>query len=267
MNNVLTKSKPTELLKVVATAASGPQRVTSGSITSIDRTSGTTKCTVVTAAAHGLTSGARVHIIGAVEPEFDPDTQVTFASVTDVSAGDDEITLRSGVPFKDGTQVFFTSAATLPTGITAGTLYWAKKVGTNLISLYTDEAMGSIVNITAAGSGSHVLHVIEDGVGITVLSDTSFSYNCSGSTASATGTITYYADVPFRRAVLQARNDYQTANTGTVHFGVRSATGEQSTTMATGAATMFEKTELTQNLADFWLEVETDGDGILIGYQ
>lgn len=264
MNTIVNVTKPVELLKIVATAGA-PERITSGSITSISRVSGT-KCLATTSAAHGLYSGARVHIIGAVEAEFDPDTQRDFVAAN-VDATNDEITLADGVPFKNGTQVFITnSGGAAPAGITAGTLYWAKKVGVNLISLYTDAAMASIVNITGAGTGTQTLHVIEDGVLITVETPTTFSFHVEGDTALATGTITYYADIPFRRAVLQAKNGYQSNNTDTIYIGVQSANGEQSTAMAAGAVGMFEKTDIIQNLADFWIDVAADGDGVLVGY-
>ena len=56
---------------------------------------------------------------------------------------------------RNGTRLVFSTTGALPTGITAGTTYYAKSTAANTFNLYTDAALTSIVNTSGTQSGTH----------------------------------------------------------------------------------------------------------------
>ena len=56
---------------------------------------------------------------------------------------------------RDGTRLVFSTTGALPTGITAGTTYYAKSTAANTFNLYSDAALTSIVNTSGTQSGTH----------------------------------------------------------------------------------------------------------------
>ena len=56
---------------------------------------------------------------------------------------------------RDGTGLVFSTTGALPTGITAGTTYYAKSTAANTFNLYTDAALTNIVNTSGTQSGTH----------------------------------------------------------------------------------------------------------------
>ena len=56
---------------------------------------------------------------------------------------------------RDGARLVFSTTGALPTGITAGTTYYAKSTAENTFNLYTDAALTSIVNTSGTQSGTH----------------------------------------------------------------------------------------------------------------
>ena len=56
---------------------------------------------------------------------------------------------------RDGTRLVFSTTGALPTGITAGTTYYAKITAANTFNLYTDSNLTTIVNTSGSQSGTH----------------------------------------------------------------------------------------------------------------
>ena len=56
---------------------------------------------------------------------------------------------------RDGTGLVFSTTGALPTGIVAGTTYYAKSTAANTFNLYTDAALTNIVNTSGTQSGTH----------------------------------------------------------------------------------------------------------------
>lgn len=56
---------------------------------------------------------------------------------------------------RDGTRLVFSTTGALPTGITAGTTYYAKSTAADTFNLYTNAALTSIVNTSGTQSGTH----------------------------------------------------------------------------------------------------------------
>jgi len=76
-----------------------------------------------------------------------------------VDTANDKITVTEDVP--TGTPIKFTTATTLPAGLTAGTQYYAINVDTTHISVATSVAnaqAGTKVDITDQGTGNHTVH-------------------------------------------------------------------------------------------------------------
>jgi hypothetical protein len=79
-----------------------------------------------------------------------------------VNTGTEVITLANTTYLSTGTPITFTnSGGSLPTGLSAGTIYYAINLSSTTISVATTLAnaqAGTAVNITAAGSGTHTIH-------------------------------------------------------------------------------------------------------------
>ena len=75
-----------------------------------------------------------------------------------VTVGTDRITMTSHT-FGNRMDVQLTTTGTLPAGLALATTYYTKKIDANTIELYSDLALTSIVDITAAASGG--THTIE----------------------------------------------------------------------------------------------------------
>lgn len=88
--------------------------------------------------------------------KFIPISQ-SFAT-TDVNTDTDVITLPDATAFTTGKPIIFGSTGAVPTGLTAGTTYYAINVSGTTIKVATsllNATIGSAVDITAAGSGVH----------------------------------------------------------------------------------------------------------------
>jgi hypothetical protein len=82
---------------------------------------------------------------------------VTDGNVTSADTGTDTITFTGATGgLENGMAVYFTGAS-LPTGITANTIYWANNVTATTCTLDTTYAGGTTVNITADGTGTMVV--------------------------------------------------------------------------------------------------------------
>jgi hypothetical protein len=84
----------------------------------------------------------------------------TIDASSDVDAATDEITIAShGLNFGDAVALS-TSTGTLPSGVTAATVYYVDAIDANTFTLHTDAlpSPSNIVDITAIGSGSVFVH-------------------------------------------------------------------------------------------------------------
>lgn len=82
---------------------------------------------------------------------------------------------------------------------------------------------------------------------------------------AATGTITAKADLFYRTARFLGNKAARTANTGNVFLGLTSTNDAQPTAIATGAVLTLEApTGAKLNLADLWIDVATNADGVVI---
>lgn len=87
---------------------------------------------------------------------FLPETQ-SF-STSNVNTTTDVITLPDATSFTTGTPIIFGSSGTVPTGLTAGTTYYAINVSSTTIKVATsalNASLGIAIDITATGSGNH----------------------------------------------------------------------------------------------------------------
>jgi hypothetical protein len=73
-----------------------------------------------------------------------------------VNTSTDRITI-AGHNLTSGEVVLLKSSGTLPSPLVAGSRYWAKKVDSDTIELYSDSSLSSIVNLTDTGSGTHTV--------------------------------------------------------------------------------------------------------------
>lgn len=81
----------------------------------------------------------------------------TGTTVTMTIASPCVVTLtRHGL--RDGSGVYFSTTGALPTGITAGTKYYAKETAVNTFNLYTDPECTNIVNTSGSQSGTHSIY-------------------------------------------------------------------------------------------------------------
>lgn len=82
------------------------------------------------------------------------------AAIVSVDAGTEIVTFDDLSRFRDGAPVVFATHGSLPTGLTAGTVYYLHKLSSTTGSLHTTEANAlantSAVNITATGTGSMI---------------------------------------------------------------------------------------------------------------
>jgi hypothetical protein len=77
-------------------------------------------------------------------------------TVTSVTAASDLIAVPDATKFPTGTEVYFQSTGAVPTGLTAGTTYYAIQIDATNIKVAgskADALIGAAIDLTAAGSG------------------------------------------------------------------------------------------------------------------
>jgi hypothetical protein len=85
--------------------------------------------------------------------------------------------------------------------------------------------------------------------------------------ATATPEAISATDLWVTKAIVIGKKAARTANTGNVHVGPTSANDTQGRTIATGAELTFEgRAGEVFNLASLYVDVETNGDGVLVIY-
>lgn len=67
------------------------------------------------------------------------------------------VVTSAGHGFQDGHGVAFTTTGSLPTGVTAGTQYFVKRIDADTFNLSTNFDFTTLVNTSSAGSGTHSL--------------------------------------------------------------------------------------------------------------
>lgn len=78
---------------------------------------------------------------------------------TDVDTGTEELTITAH-GLNTGRRIVFSTSGTMPTGLTAGTTYYAIRVDANTIqvaSSYYNAYIGTAINISAQGAGTHTM--------------------------------------------------------------------------------------------------------------
>ena len=78
---------------------------------------------------------------------------ISTGTVSSADPGTERITFSGASGLETYMTVKF-SGASLPTGITAGQIYWASVINTTTMTIYSDYQMATIVNITATGTGT-----------------------------------------------------------------------------------------------------------------
>lgn len=103
-----------------------------------------------------------------------------------------------------------------------------------------------------------------------VIDADTFTLSLAGTTTAATGTITCYADLWIRQATLVGKKAAQTVNTGTVFIGNKSADGAQFYEIQSNNEAFLpsgrEGIGPLINLADYYIDVQTNGDGLYVSY-
>jgi hypothetical protein len=109
----------------------------------------------------GISNNTYYYVVNATTNTFQLSLTKGGAAISLSNAPDDiddqnfEKTLQHS--FVDGDEVQMTSSITLPTGISPNTSYYVKRVNDDEVHLYTDSALTTLVDVTAAGSGTHTL--------------------------------------------------------------------------------------------------------------
>jgi hypothetical protein len=93
-----------------------------------------------------------------------------------------------------------------------------------------------------------------------------FTYRVpKGILLAASGTLVGKADLYYRTAHFRGLKAARTANTGIVYLGLSSTNDSQPLSIATSAVLTLEApTGARHNLADLWLDVATNADGVVI---
>lgn len=101
---------------------------------------------------------------------------------------------------------------------------------------------------------------------LTVPSADSFTYRVPGAIATAaTGTLTAKADLWYRTLRATGNKAVRTANTGTVYLGLLATNDTQALAITTGATVTLEAPVGARlNLADLWIDVATNADGVVL---
>ncbi len=101
-----------------------------------------------------------------------------------------------------------------------------------------------------------------------VPSSTTFTYLVDKNlVTAASGTLVATGVLWFRKALFIGHKAVRTANTGTVYLGLSATNDTQPVPIATGAERTIEAvTGARHNLADFWLDVVTAADGVVIWF-
>ncbi|MET8511962.1 hypothetical protein [Streptomyces sp. NPDC005077] len=81
----------------------------------------------------------------------------TFATGA-VNTTTDQITVTAhGLPSTPGWAVTFSSTGTLPGGLSTSTTYYAKRIDTNTLEIYSNATLTTKVDLTSVGSGTHTI--------------------------------------------------------------------------------------------------------------
>ena len=137
--------------------------------------------------------------------------------------------------------------------------------------------LGSRVYIGGASEPEFNTGIIRNdfgGYGATIRrieSETEFILLLDGSSSAATGgPLVLYADVWVRQATLLGKNAARTNNTGTVYIGTSPTNDAQAFPITAGAEAFLpagrESVGPLINLADFWLDVTTNNDGVYVSH-
>ena len=122
--------------------------------------------------------------------------------------------------------------------------------------------VGDMVTIAGATPTEYNGHVEI----LTVPTTGTFTYRVAKAIATAaSGTITAKADLWYRTLRTTGNKAARTANTGTVYLGLVSTNDAQALAVTTGVTVTLEAPVGARlNLADLWLDVATNADGVVL---
>ncbi len=260
-------TKRGELIKTVA-ASGTPERITANAAANIAVTSITYSAGVATltaTAVHGLTTGDQVVISGANQAAYNGTFVVTVTNTL----------IFTYVPLSIPTVATATGTVILPGLARIGGTDTA--LGTYKVLVTTAAAHGLLSGARVRLSGANETEFntaaqtpeAPGGAIIQVVSARRFTYFTTTKASSiGTGTIIFYADVWVRQAYIYGQNAVRTNNTGTVYLGSASGNDLQPIAITTGALyTLTPPTpEARINLADIYVDVATNADGVQVIY-
>lgn len=165
------------------------------------------------------------------------------------------------------------ASAGTPERITARTIATMQRYAvTNKILVTTTEAHGYVNGgrVYITGATEPEFNNTTSGWLYTVLSPTTFIFFAPGTTSAATGSpLTCYADLHVRQATVVGMKSAQGNNTGGVRLGVGSANGAQSYPIVAGQEIYLNSgmpDGSRVNLGSYFVDAETDGDGVVVLY-
>ncbi len=173
-----------------------------------------------------------------------------------------------------------TAAAGTPEKLTARSIVSMTRAGTGrkvtVVSTGHGYTPGAVVYVSGANEAEFNTATIADNFSIlgarvsSVIDADTYTLNLAGTTAAATGTLVAYADIWVRQATILGKLDARTPNTGLVYIGTKSANDAQAYEIVPNGEAFLgagrEGVGPIVNLADFYLDVITNGDGIYAIY-
>lgn len=159
-----------------------------------------------------------------------------------------------------------------PERITARSITSIARYGTTRKCLVTTTDPHGYTNgsrVYISGANEAEFNNTTRGLMITVLSTTTFIFFADGTSAAATGTLVCYADIYVRQATVLGQKAAQTNNTTDVRIGTPSANGAQSYLVGAGEEIYLNggmPDETRINLGSYYVDVQTNGDGVVVLY-
>lgn len=121
---------------------------------------------------------------------------------------------------------------------------------------------GAVLHIS--GAAQPEFNVLASVVGI---KDANSVYvNIPGVTAAATGTLVCYADIFVTQVTVLGKKGARTANAGSIFLGINSANDAQAVEVLTNTDLTMIAVDQAGNLANWYVDVATAGDGAYVLY-
>lgn len=163
------------------------------------------------------------------------------------------------------------AATTTPERLTSGAISAISRLGDN--ERFVEATVSPVPHCMIPGDVINISGATEPEFNgdFTILkrsADDKVIFECPGESTSVTGTPIYYADVWIRQATVLGKKGPRTNNAGFVYLGGKSADGEQPYELAPNGEMFLpagrEAIGPMINLADWYLDVSTNGDGVYV---